>query len=294
MKNVVRNLQHGMTASVLAVALFVTGAAALAATDTGGGPDMSTPSGGTTSSSDLAVGSQLVVPVADAGVVTITRDTSRLSLVSAMGDPGWQTAVGGGSDREIEVSFRSSTTRHDVNLELEDGAVRIRIRTQAVSGSSATASTSTTSTGPTSTTSTSTSTSSPSTTSTTSTTLAPATSTTWTTPSTSSAPSSSNSTTVPTSTTTPTSTTVPNPSTTTGPSTPDRTEVVNSTGGTVTVTISGNHLTLVSAVSSPGYEADIRNGGGSEIDVRFERGDRESRIRLRASNGSLRREVENR
>lgn len=377
MKKILRSLQHGVTASVLTVALFVTGAAALAVVDTGltEPSSSSSPAGETTTTTDLAVGSQMAVPIADAGVVTVVRTADSLSLVSAIADPGWQAVIEVDAGRELEVSFRSPTTRHDVNIELEDGQVRTRIRTRANS----TSSTDGASTG-----STSTSTIPGSSTSTTSTLPDSSTTSTTTLPSSSAerhtivvldagtadfvvesgqlkivgttvnpgwavtversvgreveaswrgdgrvdlnleledgevrvrirdrridvrteeripigdggASSTSTTSTIPSSSTVPTSTTTPTSSTTVpDTSVPDRTEVANSTGGTVTVTISGNTVMLVSAVPSPGYAVDVRDHGGDKVEVRFENDDRESRIKLEMHHGTLRREIEDR
>lgn len=201
----------------------------------------------------------------DAGTADFVVEGGQLKIVATAANPGWGVTVERSVGREVEASWRGAG-RVDLNLELEDGMVRVRIddrstdeRTEeriSVNGNS-------TSTTPNSTT-----------------------------PSTSTVPSSSSSTTVPTPTaptsTAPTSTIAPSPSV------PNRTEVVTSAGGTVTVVVSGSSVTLVSAVPAPGFRADIRNSGGDKVDVRFEGGDRESRIELEVSNGSLRSDVDDR
>jgi hypothetical protein len=60
--------------------------------------------------------------------VTFRRSGTQLTLVSAVPARGWRVEVERAAGVEIEVDFRQGTRRVQVNLELEDGAVRERIR----------------------------------------------------------------------------------------------------------------------------------------------------------------------
>jgi hypothetical protein len=69
-----------------------------------------------------------VVDAAGAGTVTFRRSDTQLTLVSAVPARGWRVEVEQAAGVEIEVDFRQGSRRVQVNLELEDGAVRERIR----------------------------------------------------------------------------------------------------------------------------------------------------------------------
>jgi hypothetical protein len=69
-----------------------------------------------------------VVDAAGAGTVTFRRSGAQLTLVSAVPARGWRVEVEQAAGVEIEVDFREGTRRVQVNLELEDGAVRERVR----------------------------------------------------------------------------------------------------------------------------------------------------------------------
>src|SRR5262245_49030111 len=100
--------------------------------DSGGGSTSSTsPTTQTTASAGTAAASMSgdqVVDAAGAGTVTFRRSGAQLSLVSAVPADGWRVEVEQSAGVEIEVDFRQGTRRVQVNLELEDGAVRERIR----------------------------------------------------------------------------------------------------------------------------------------------------------------------
>ena len=68
------------------------------------------------------------VDAAGAGTVTFTQSGGRLSLVSAVPSTGWTVEVEQAVGVEIEVDFRKGTRRVQVNLEIEDGGVRERVR----------------------------------------------------------------------------------------------------------------------------------------------------------------------
>jgi hypothetical protein len=65
---------------------------------------------------------------AGAGTVIYAVESGTLRLVSATPAPGWVVEVEQGAGREVELDFRSGTRRVQVNLELEDGQVRERVR----------------------------------------------------------------------------------------------------------------------------------------------------------------------
>jgi hypothetical protein len=69
-----------------------------------------------------------VVDAVGAGTVTFRRSGAQLTLVSAVPARGWRVEVEQAAGVEIEVDFRQGTRRVQVNLELEDGAMRERVR----------------------------------------------------------------------------------------------------------------------------------------------------------------------
>lgn len=147
-----RKLLDGMTAATIAVLIIATGAAALAvsATTSNAPTNPSLAATEATSVTTVDVGGQVAIPVDEIGVATVARSAAELELVSAIAEPGWQVLVEVATGRELDVSFRSDGVRHDLNVELEDGQLRIRIRTstgQLEDNSAAASSTSTTTPG---------------------------------------------------------------------------------------------------------------------------------------------------
>jgi hypothetical protein len=65
---------------------------------------------------------------AGAGTVVYAIEGGNLRLVTATPAGGWAVEVEQGSGREIELDFRSGSQRVQVNVELEDGQVRERVR----------------------------------------------------------------------------------------------------------------------------------------------------------------------
>lgn len=108
--------------------------AACAGTIVSGGGSSSTSSTiDDTSTSSSAPGSSVAsevrtIAAGEAGSVMVSVQGSSLSLVSASPNRGWQVEVESASGREIEVKFVSGTMRVDVNVEIEDGQVRERVR----------------------------------------------------------------------------------------------------------------------------------------------------------------------
>ena len=66
----------------------------------------------------------------DAGSVLVQVDGASMQLLTASPNQGWRVEVERGAGREVEVTFRSGSLRVDLNLELEDGQIRARIRTR--------------------------------------------------------------------------------------------------------------------------------------------------------------------
>jgi uncharacterized membrane protein YgcG len=90
-------------------------------------PTTATPTTATpTAPSSSAAGSH-TLPTAG-GTVVYRSSGSSLTLVSATPARGWRVEVEQRSGREIELDFRAGTRRVQVNVEIEDGQVRDRVR----------------------------------------------------------------------------------------------------------------------------------------------------------------------
>jgi len=106
---------------------------------------------GSTLNVSLADNQQVEIPVNDAGVVVLSRANGQLQIVTATPSAGYASEVEVAAGREVEADFRGNGERVQFNAELEDGAVTIRIRTEASDDSGSTSTTgSTSSTGSTS------------------------------------------------------------------------------------------------------------------------------------------------
>ncbi|MGQ0434294.1 MAG: hypothetical protein ACT452_18060 [Microthrixaceae bacterium] len=77
-----------------------------------------------------ASGEVRTVSAGDAGSIMVTVEGAQLRLLTASPNQGWQVEVEQAAGREVEVSFRSGVLRVDVNVELEDGQIRERVRTR--------------------------------------------------------------------------------------------------------------------------------------------------------------------
>lgn len=100
----------------------------------------------------LAESQTLTLPVDNAGVIVLSRANGQLQIVSATPNTGYAAEVEVAIGREVEADFRGNGLRVQFNAELEDGIVRVRIRTEADDNNGSTSSTgSTGSTSPTST-----------------------------------------------------------------------------------------------------------------------------------------------
>lgn len=69
---------------------------------------------------------------------------------------------------------------------------------------------------------------------------------------------------------------------------------LQSAGGSVTIRQTGDQLELVAATPAAGWKVDVHHSAGREIDVRFENGKRESRVKVEIEDGVARDRVEDR
>jgi hypothetical protein len=85
----------------------------------------------------------------------------------------------------------------------------------------------------------------------------------------------------------------PTPTTprTTPPPAAPQTKTYAAQGGRVTIRFANGRLTLVSSVPAPGFAAEVHNRDPDDVEVRFDNGDHESRIRVRVVNGRLTPEI---
>jgi frataxin-like iron-binding protein CyaY len=93
----------------------------------------------------LADSQTLTLPVDNAGVIVLSRAKGQLQIVSATPNTGYAAEVEVAVGREVEADFRGNGLRVQFNAELEDGVVRVRIRTEADDNNGATSSTGVTS-----------------------------------------------------------------------------------------------------------------------------------------------------
>jgi hypothetical protein len=104
---------------------------------------------------DLAAGQETEIAIEDAGTIRLANSGSSLTILSAQAAAGFVVKVEVPEGREVEADFRGEGRRLQFNAELEDGAVRVRIRTEGntnVEGSTSTTATTTNGTATTSTT----------------------------------------------------------------------------------------------------------------------------------------------
>jgi hypothetical protein len=82
----------------------------------------------TTTPTTTAGATTWVIDAAGAGTVTVSVSGDQLRLVSAVPAAGWTVEVEQSAGPEVEVDFRRGAQRVQVNVEIEDGAVRERVR----------------------------------------------------------------------------------------------------------------------------------------------------------------------
>ena len=129
-------LAGGLVAGALGLAVF-TGlgpAPALSSVASHGADDgdrsgtTGTTAGTTVATPAPAAAGSRVIDAAGAGTVTVDRAGGRLSLASAVPATGWTVEVEQSAGREIELDFRRGGQRVQVNVEIEDGVGRERLR----------------------------------------------------------------------------------------------------------------------------------------------------------------------
>ena len=69
-----------------------------------------------------------------AGTVTIANDGSQLTITGVEAADGWSHEIEVQIGREVEMDFRRGGDRVQFNAELEDGEVRVRVRTRTADG----------------------------------------------------------------------------------------------------------------------------------------------------------------
>lgn len=74
------------------------------------------------------IGEVRTIDAAGAGTVVVALEAGGLRIVSATPTAGWSVEIEADAGREVEVDFRSGTRRVQVDVELEDGQVRERVR----------------------------------------------------------------------------------------------------------------------------------------------------------------------
>ena len=102
---------------------------------------------------NLPAGQETEIAIEDAGTIRLGNSGTSLTILSAQASAGFAVEVEVPEGREVEADFRGEGRRLQFNAELEDGIVRVRIRTEANTGDGGTTSTTAT-TNPTATTST--------------------------------------------------------------------------------------------------------------------------------------------
>lgn len=123
-----------MVAAAVTVGLMVTGIA-------WAGQDA-----GSTVTVSLAESQTFTLPVDNAGVVVLSRSNGQLQIVTATPNTGYTAEIEVAAGLEVEADFRGNGQRVQFNAELEDGVVRVRIRTETSDDSGSTSSTGVTST----------------------------------------------------------------------------------------------------------------------------------------------------
>ena len=213
----------------------------------------------------LAEGQTITLPVENAGVVVLSRTNGQLQLVTATANTGFAAEVEIPAGREVEADFRGNGERVQFNAELEDGAVRIRIRTETDATGGQTSSTGSTAvTGVTSTTG---PTSSP----------------------------SSTAVTGATSTSTSTSTSLAGAVNGSGNlvlAEGQVNQIEVDDAGSVLLRRSGNALTIVSTHPNAGWTVEVEVGTGREVEGDFRNGGRRVQFNFELEDGVVRIRIE--
>ena len=207
----------------------------------------------------LAEGQTVSLPVDNAGVIVLSRANGQLQIVTATPNSGYAAEVEVAAGREVEADFRGNGLRVQFNAELEDGVVRVRIRTEADDNNNG----STSSTGVTSSTGSTSVTGSTSPTSTSSTT--------------------------PTSTT---ATTAVNGSGNLVLADGQSSQVAVANAGSVLLRRNGGSLTIVSTQANPGWVVEVEVATGREVEGDFRNGNLRVTFNFELEDGLVRVRIE--
>jgi hypothetical protein len=126
-------LAAGMVGGSVGVALFSGFGPAPALSSIGSSQDDTTtsttavPASAPTSAASDASETR-AIDAAGAGTVVVAREGNQLTLLSATPNAGWAVEVEQDAGVEVEVDFRRDGQRVQVNVEVEDGAIRERVR----------------------------------------------------------------------------------------------------------------------------------------------------------------------
>ena len=94
----------------------------------------STTQGSTASTVAVSEQGTVTYEAGAAGSVTISNDGSQLTIVDVNAADGWSHEIEVQVGREVEMDFRNGEERVQFNAELEDGEVRVRVRTRTADG----------------------------------------------------------------------------------------------------------------------------------------------------------------
>jgi hypothetical protein len=72
---------------------------------------------------------------------------------------------------------------------------------------------------------------------------------------------------------------------------PSAVQSFSSVGGSITVAVNGNALSLASSTPAAGFMAEVHDNGPSRVEVRFTNGDTDWRIRVELGSGGLTSEI---
>jgi len=208
----------------------------------------------------LAAGQEIEIPVEDAGTVRLANSGTSLTILAAQASAGFVVEVEVPEGREVEADFRGEGRRLQFNAELEDGTVRVRIRSEANIATTGPTSTTATTTNGTSTTATTTN----------------GTSTTSTTVDDNGGDDDDGD--------------DGDDKTGSVPSGPVTYQVAGA--GSVTVLFVNGQVELGLVVPAPGWSIDETRQRPDEIEVRFTNGDQEARLKVRIDDGQVRVEIE--
>lgn len=98
-----------------------------------------------------APGEQATLSAGEAGTVSIERTPDGLRVVSADAAPGWASSIPKPEGREVEVRFTSAGRVVELEAELDDGRIKVKVRERLVASTTTAAPTTSTPAAPTTT-----------------------------------------------------------------------------------------------------------------------------------------------